>query len=250
MNKNRYVLLLSFMGALCASSLAAAEHGESETGSFDEAAFSAAKTAQAAELAAPLEQAQLAIESTSNGRMKLTITNPSPLASDEVYVLESSRDLKGWTPYRIFISTKELSVPKRIDKEFFRVVKRKLPKGTATGKIQVSNYVPAHWETRSDGTRVWVPERGSFFVVGSWSVPSNEVSLFPSPAAFYPPVYPDPKYASLEGGIVGSNAGKLLYSGQTSQQFQSPQSYTTRAAAQEYLDNVKVFVVPRFVSAP
>jgi len=230
----------------------AEEHGapSSAPAAFDEAAFSSAKSAEAAAAEAPLEQAQLAIESTPTGKMKLRITNPAPLASDEVYVLESSQNLKNWAPYRIYVSTTELVVPKRFDKEFFRVVKRKLPKGTATGSILVDNYVPAHWETRSDGTRVWVPERGSFFVRGTYSVPSNEVSVFPSPAAFYPPVYPDPKYASLESGIVGSNAGNLIYSGKTSYPFQSPQKYTTRAEAQAYLNNVKVFVVPRFVQAP
>jgi|GEM_PF-6063212 len=183
-------------------------------------------------------------------QVRLSIEHPEELEDDEVYVLESSFDLNQWTPYRIYVNSLTLTVPKRENTEFFRVAIKVLPELNAGGSLHAINYQPEMTvPTGPNGETTTFPEQGTFFIVGGVSL-RDPTSLAQFPSIFdFPPQTPSASLAPFEIGIRGLNAGKLVYNQQTSFGFRSP-DFSNRAEAEAYLNNLRPFIVPRLVADP
>jgi hypothetical protein len=198
-------------------------------------------------LASDSEPTKLQILLSDVDHLELQIINPVNLDDDELYVLEASQDLADWQPYKIFVNTHILHVPRRYTSEFFRLVIRKIPAISAGGNLQVINYSPEQIIDRGpDEDPLIIPEQGTFFIVGSIGlVDPNELNVFPDIRAHSPQVA-GAHLAPFEIGIRGLSAGHLVYDYHTQFSWRSP-DFDSYQAALDFLNqtNELKFIVPR-----
>ena len=175
-----------------------------------------------------IEAPQMSMQMTINegGGYDLSLNNPTPLQPGYYYVLQSSTDLKSWSPYKVFATPgTKLKVPKRYKDEFFRAVAMPCPKVLITLKKIIGS--GNQWR-----------------VITDYKVDPATYTGFPDAGSLYPPYQREQKYSPFEIGLVGYPSGHLVF--QTSQSFEEvSQVFSTQALAQAHANALQTFIAPR-----